>query len=169
MPAITLASHVLMRAAGAALPPADIRLAPSLLLFLGLAVAGFFEEAGWSGYATDALQERRGPLAAALVIGLVWAVWHIVPLVQAHRQAGWIAWWGLGTVGSRVIIVWLYNHSGRSVVAAALYHAMSNLCWQLFPQRGSHYDPRYTSPLILAVAAVVTLTCARSRRDYAPL
>lgn len=60
-------------------------------------------------------------------------------------------------VGSRVIIVWLYNNTGKSVAAAALYHGMSNLCWQLFPNRGSHYDPRVTTPLIVAVAAIVRL------------
>jgi hypothetical protein len=44
-----------------------------------------------------------------------------------------------------------------SIAAAALYHGMSNLSWQLFPSRGSHCDPRVTTRLIVAVAAMVTL------------
>ena len=37
---------------------------------------------------------------------------------------------------------WLYIHAGKSVFVAALFHAMINLCWQLFPINGSFYDPR---------------------------
>jgi uncharacterized protein len=64
------------------------------------------------------------------------------------------------------VIVWLYNNTGRSVFAASLYHGTLNLCWQLFPNRGSHYDPRITSLLIISVATIVTilshLCCRRS-------
>jgi hypothetical protein len=56
----------------------------------------------------------------------------------------------------RVIIVWLYNSTGGSVVAAALLHAMSNLAWQLFPVNGSSYDPRING-LILTVVATALL------------
>jgi CAAX protease family protein len=98
-----------------------------------------------------------GALRAAIIIGCVWAGWHIVPLVQVHRPATWIGWWALGTVGSRILIVWLYNNTGRSVFAAALYHAVLNLSWQLFPNRGSHYDPRITAILILSAGVAVTL------------
>ena len=157
MPAITLVSYAFMQATGFPLPPPQVSPLPAFVLFLALVVSGFCEEAGWSGYATDPLQERWGVLLASLLIGAVWAVWHIVPLIQAHRTPDWILWWALGTVGSRVIIVWVYNKTGRSVAAAALYHAMSNLCWQLFPNRGSHYDPRVTTPLIIAVAGFVSL------------
>jgi uncharacterized protein len=71
---------------------------------------------------------------------------------------------GSGTVGSRVVIAWFYNNTGRSVFAASLYHGTLNLCWQLFPNRGSHYDPRVTTLLILPVAAIVTLVPLCCRR-----
>ncbi|HEU0113987.1 MAG TPA: CPBP family intramembrane glutamic endopeptidase, partial [Thermomicrobiales bacterium] len=41
------------------------------------------EEAGWSGYVIDPLQSRWSALSAAMVVGLVWAVWHAVPYLQA--------------------------------------------------------------------------------------
>ena len=37
------------------------------------------EETGWSGYATEPLQSRHGLLGAGLILGVVWAVWHIIP------------------------------------------------------------------------------------------
>jgi len=76
-----------------------------------------------------------------ILIGAVWAVWHFIPLLQAHRSMEWIAWWSLGTISLRVIMVWIYAQSGRSVFGMALFHAMINLCWQLFPINGSYYDP----------------------------
>ena len=137
------------------LPEPRIAPGPAVVLLVAFFVTALGEEVGWSGYVLAPLQERWGALRAAVLLGMVWAVWHTIPLVQAGRAGSWIAWWGLGTVGSRVIIVWLYDNTGGSVLAASLYHATSNLCWQLFPVAGSHYNPRVTSPLIVATAALV--------------
>jgi uncharacterized protein len=87
----------------------------------------------------------------------VWAVWHWIPLLQAHRSADWIAWWSLYTVASRVQIVWRYNNTGKSVFATALYHDVMNLYWQLFPIHGSLWDPRITSLIVTFVVAVVAV------------
>ena len=69
----------------------------------------------------------------------------------------WIAWQCLNVVAQRVLQVWLYNNTGKSVFAAVLFHAMVNLSWQLFPNNGSHYDPRFTGLIsaFLAVAVAV--------------
>jgi hypothetical protein len=58
-------------------------------------------------------------------------------------------------VANRVIIVWLYNNTGRSVFAAAMHHTMSNVTWQLFPNHGSHYDPRVSGAVFVSVAAII--------------
>jgi hypothetical protein len=106
-------------------------------------------------YAPDPLQARWGALGAGLLLGLVCATWHVVPLVQARRAPVWIAWWALGTLALRVLTEWHYNNTGRSVAAAALFHATQNLAWQLFPDRGSHYDPRVTGLVLTGVAVAV--------------
>jgi hypothetical protein len=100
------------------------------------------------------MQDRWNALQASLLLGPVWAVWHVVPLGQVGRSPGWIAWWCLFAVALRVLIVWIYNNTGKSVFAAALCHAIANLSWQLFPNYGSHWDPRITG-LITAFAAVI--------------
>ena len=126
-----------------------------LVLFVAIFFAALCEELGWSGYALDPLQERFDALGAALLIGGEWAMWHFVPLLQVPRSPVFIAWWSLGTVAARVIIVWLYNNTGRSVFIAALFHSMMNLTWQMFPINGSYYDPRVTGLITAIVAAVV--------------
>ncbi len=155
-PAVKIFSYFVSRRMGVPVPPPQFSLLSVLALPVVFFIAGLGEELGWSGYATDPLQDRFGALRASLLIGLVWAVWHFIPLWQAQRSPEFIAWWSLGTLSSRVIMVWLYNHTGRSVFVTAVFHAMINLTWQLYPLNGSFYDPRVDS-LILAVAAVVVV------------
>jgi uncharacterized protein len=154
-PAMTVATYCVMRAIGLPLPTPRFALTaiPAMVVaFLGFALA---EELGWSAYATDAMHARWGVPRTGMLLGLVWAAWHIVPLMQAHRTTPWIAGWCLGTVANRVIIVWLYTATRRSVFAAALYHTTLNLSWQLFPNRGSHYDPRVSGVVTAVIAAAV--------------
>ena len=169
-PGVVVAAYVLMRWMEWPLPAeAHVPVAWGLALFPIFLVAAWGEELGWSGYAIDPMQDRWGALPAALALGGVWAAWHLVPLIQAHRAPGWMAGWCLGTVASRVLVVWLYNNTGRSVFIATLYHASSNVSWVLFPNQGSHYDPRISGPLLALTAGVVTVawgpsTLARWRR-----
>jgi uncharacterized protein len=154
-PAIAVLAYGVLRAIGELLPnPAPLTLAIfPMFVFFFLGALG--EEIGWSGYATEPLQRYWGTVTAGVWIGLVWAVWHFIPLMQTSRSIEWIAWWSLGTISLRVIMVWLYIHSGKSVFAAAVFHAMINLCWQLFPNNGSYYDPRIFGLITLCFAIVI--------------
>jgi hypothetical protein len=74
-----------------------------------------------------------------------------------HRSPSWIAWWCLYAVAARILIVWLYNNTGRSVFAVALFHATLNLAYMLFPVHGSHFDMRLGGLVMAVTAVVVTL------------
>ncbi len=156
-PGVMLLSYGLMRLMGVPLPTLQFPVLAALAMLFAFFIAALGEELGWSGYIIDPMQDRWGALPAAVLLGLVWAVWHIVPLVQAHRSPAWIAWWCVSTVAIRVLIVWLYNNTGKSVFAAALFHTMSNVSWQLFPIHGSYYDPRVTGLIEAFAAAIVTV------------
>lgn len=156
MPGVMVLSYGLMRVMGTPLPPPQLSVLVAVVLFLGFFLAGAAEELGWSGYIIDPMQHRWTALQASVLLGMVWAAWHIVPLIQAHRSPAWIAGGCLATVAQRVLIVWIYNNAGKSVFAAILFHAMSNLAWQMFPRHGSHYDPRITGLILAFAAAVVT-------------
>jgi membrane protease YdiL (CAAX protease family) len=115
MPGVTIVTYALMPVLGLPLHAPRFTVLASLAMFVAFVIAALGEELGWSGYVIDRVQARWNALGAALLVGLVWAVWHWVPLMQAHRPIAWIAWWSLGTVALRVLIVWLYNNTGRSV------------------------------------------------------
>jgi hypothetical protein len=90
-------------------------------------------------------------------LGLVWAAWHVIPIAQTHRSPAWIAWQCLTLVATRVLFVWLYNNTGKSVFGAVLFHAIGNVGYFLFPNYGSHYDPRITAPIVAFAAVIVAV------------
>ncbi len=157
MPGVTILSCGWMRWIGVPLPIPQAPVVATLAMSLAIFILALGEELGWSGYAIDPMQDRWGALPASILLGLVWALWHIVPLVQVHRSPAWIAWWCLGTVAARVLMVWLYNNTGKSVFAMAVFHTTINVTWQLFPIHGSYFDPRVNG-VIMAIAAVVVVT-----------
>lgn len=161
MPAVLLLSYGVMILLGRPVPVPDI---PPLVVPL-LVVVFFFtaacEEAGWSGYVLEPLQARWGAAGAGVVLGAIWGAWHLVAwYLQAGHTAIWTAGQFLGSVALRVLIVWLYNNTGGSILAAVLFHDMINVSEFLFPNYGSHYDPVVTG-VILTIVAVLVTSCWR--------
>lgn len=162
MPAVTVLSFGLQRWMAVPVPVPRFKVVQTLGLLLVFFVSALGEELGWSGYGIDPVQDRWGALPASLLVGSVWAIWHSVPLVQAHRSAAWIGWWCVYTVAARVLIVWLYNNTGRNVFATVLFHMTLNVTWQLYPIRGSYWDPRVIGLITASVAAIVTMKWGRA-------
>ncbi len=117
----------------------------SALLSSPLALAAFMiqiavlgpisEEFGWRGFALDALLARWGPLGASLVLGLLWALWHL-PLffIPDTTQANYgsslheFPIFAVVPIGSAVVYTWLYLGTGRSLWSALLFHFTMNFC-----------------------------------------
>jgi uncharacterized protein len=154
MPGVSVVVYALMRWMDMPLPAPQIPVLPGSLMFVAFFVGALGEELGWSGYVLDPMQDRWSALRAGVTLGLVAVIWHLVPLLLLHRSAAWIAWWCLYAMAARILIVWLYNNTGKSVFSAALFHATLNLSYMLFPVYGSHYDMRLGG-LVMAFAAVM--------------
>ena len=157
MPIATVLSFWVQRLSGVPVPIPQIVVFQALALCVGCFIGALGEELGWSGYAIDPMQARWGALKASILLGIIWAVYHYIGLLQAHRSIEWIAWWTLYTVAARVIMVWLFNHTGRSVFGMALFHMTINVTWLLFPVSGSFFDPRVTGLILAAIAASVVM------------
>jgi uncharacterized protein len=171
MPSVSLVMYGLMRWTGTPLSASQFHLWPALLMFIAFFVEGLGEELGWSGYALEPLQARWGALGASILLGLVGILWHLTPLLLMGRSPSWIAWWCLYALTFRVFTVWLYNNTGKSVFAAALFHATLNMAYILFPVYGSHFDMRLAG-LVMAGAAMTVIivwgpkTLTRSGHAY---
>ena len=156
MPGINVVVYGLMHWMDAPLPTPQVSILPALLMAVAFFVGALGEELGWSGYVLDPLQVRWNALQASLILGVVGVLWHLVPLLLLHRSPSWISWWCLYAVAARLLTVWLYNNTGKSVFAAALFHATLNLTYMLFPIYGSHFDMRIGGLIMALAAAMVT-------------
>ena len=169
MPILALLQYGVLRGEGGALPAAQFFPVAEIVAFsLMFFVGAVGEELGWQGYAYPALKQRRSALNAALIIGTIWALWHVIPYAQMGRSADWIAWQCLGTIALRVIIVWLFVNTGQSVFVAVLFHMMINLPWGLIQNYQMFYDPFVMFVILAFVAGIFVArwgpsTLARSR------
>lgn len=89
------------------------------------------EEAGWTGFLFARLQDRQGPMRAALVTTAFFWLFHVPGfLLETGSWALTAEVMGLlllPHLASRLIVGWLYNASGSSVLIAGLFHAMHNV------------------------------------------
>jgi CAAX protease family protein len=145
---------------------------------LGVFVQGPLpEELGWRGYVLDRLQSRWTALVSSLILGTIWALWHL-PLFfikdMIHFTHGvWSAWFWqfmVGVVPMAVILTWIFNNTRRSTLAAILFHFMANLTYGLANvTAGTNF---YSTLLwIIAAIAVVALWGPGTlvRREHSPL
>ena len=99
-------------------------------IILGTFVGGGQEEFGWRGFAQPELQERYGGLYAALIVGVFWGLWHLPQFVPGGFRADWplelVGAYFVGIVAFSVLLGWVFNGSGGSVLLAMLMHGTDN-------------------------------------------
>ncbi len=156
MPLITLLSYGVMRLMGIALPDLHIPWLMIPILFALYFIAAAGEEAGWMGYAIDPLQGRWNALGASVILGSVWAIWHIPAFIQAHDTPTWIAAQCVLLVATRILMVWLYNNTGKSILAAILVHDLMNVSDALAPNYSSPYAPVIVGGVTAILVVIVT-------------
>ncbi|MFB3765947.1 MAG: CPBP family intramembrane glutamic endopeptidase, partial [Methanotrichaceae archaeon] len=125
MPFIYVLTYVIMRLVE--LPVPTVWSPPLLtpLLFIAYFFAAAGEELGYTGYVTDPMQARYTALTASLIIGLIHGAWHFPSEISIGQSLGLIIWGGvILAVSFRILIVWLYNNTGKSVISAILFHAV---------------------------------------------
>lgn len=124
------------------------------------------EEFGWRGYALDRLQARWSALTSSVVLGALWGLWHLPLFFIPGVSQSYMPLWSflLMTVALAVLITWVYNNTGRNLLAVMLFHASINL-WSfgVFPpldlvpgssQSGFHV---LTALFVVAAAVVVAV------------
>lgn len=127
---------------------------PALALALFL---GPIEEFGWRGLALPLLQRRFAPFWAGLILGVIWALWHVPSfLMSGTPQSAWsFGPYFAGVVAISVILTPLFNVSRGSLLIAVLYHfQMMN---PLFP------DAQPWDILIYIIVAVIVVWLHRDQ------
>jgi membrane protease YdiL (CAAX protease family) len=101
-----------------------------IAVFIGV---GLPEEVGWRGFALPRMQKRFGPFKGTLILGVLWAFWHLLFFLAPDHGGGPgsplapvlinFAIFSLMVVVLTFIFTWVFNHTGGSILIASLLHA----------------------------------------------
>lgn len=136
----------------------------ALPVFLStLVLTGIAEEIGWRGFALPRLQGRFSALAVSLIVAALWAAWHNNPLNLPAIRAT-IPWHLATVLAMTVLMTWVYNSRGGSLLIAVLFHAFSNFSGWVIPTLpaalgGSTAALTAQTVIHLAVAVALVLRC----------
>jgi membrane protease YdiL (CAAX protease family) len=99
-------------------------------LFTSYLVNPIGEETGWTGFAVSHLQKRFSPLSSAVILGVIWAIWHLpgffVPSEMGAFNPVNFVFFVLISIFIRIIWIWITNNSNGSGIVGLLLHASSN-------------------------------------------
>jgi membrane protease YdiL (CAAX protease family) len=117
---------------------------------------GPIEEFGWRGVALPLLQRKFAPFWAGLILGLIWAAWHIPAFMMGGTpQSNWdFLPFFAGVVALSVVLTPLFNTSRGSLLIAVIYHfQMMNPIWP---------DAQPWDSLLIIIAAAIIVWLNRS-------
>lgn len=142
------------------------------VLFLGGALG---EEPGWRGFALPRLQSVHGPLLGSLILGPLWALWHLPLFFTPWNELTLfnVVVFVLATTCLAIMYTWVFNNTKGSVLMAILIHASFNasvtgILAPLFPSPTlEHYG---LLPILVGFGAlaVVLVALTRGRLGYRP-
>jgi membrane protease YdiL (CAAX protease family) len=164
-------------ASGLSLPrPTDFALfsgvpAAGLLGVVPLVIIGALgEEIGWRGFALPHLQHRFSPLVASLILAALWALWHLPQffVIATYRALGVADYVGfaIGLSCGAIVLTWLYNRSGGSILLVAVWHGVYNVVSGT--QAATGVVAAVVSTLIMAQALLLVGLDLRARHKGQP-
>ncbi|MGE5591904.1 MAG: type II CAAX prenyl endopeptidase Rce1 family protein [Bacillota bacterium] len=107
------------------------QLAVPVYWVLSILSYGFGEEVGWRGFALPRLQQKYGQLASAVILSLIWALWHLPVFAfstgMSQMGPAEIFGWYISLLTGSVLLTWMYNGARGSVLIVAVFHAALNV------------------------------------------
>lgn len=157
MATVKLTAALVHRAATGAWPP--FGQTPLFIMAAAIAISTWVqagEEIGWRGYALPRLTARLGLGRASLLLGVIWAVWHLplflIPGIETSGQSFPVY---LSQVTAlSVAMAWLYWKTGGSLLLTMVMHAAINNTKDIVPSGIS----AEMNPLALSGSLITWLT-----------
>jgi membrane protease YdiL (CAAX protease family) len=99
-----------------------------ITMFITYFIYAMGEEFGWRGYVLPRLQVRWSALTSSILVGLLWAGYHLGNYVLTGSHAGLTLWeYTLRVILLSILYTWVFNNTKGSVLAVVLFHAASNV------------------------------------------
>lgn len=145
------------------LPPMSAGAAFAVVLLIN----GFGEETGWRGFALPLLSRRHSPLTASVLLAGIWAGWHapLFIILEGYRgfSPGTLVGFAFGLACGSIVLTQIFNRSGGSVLAAALWHTSYNMVSSTAAVRGIYAATVTTAIILWASVLVVGELVSRHR------
>ena len=132
-----------------------------------------FEEPGWRGFALPRLQPLHGPLVGTIILGILWALWHLPEFLvpswaESSGGSGFldIVKFVVIAIAFAIVITWIFNNTKGSVFMAILVHASIDT---FSIPMGALFSPSHVANSILlsfGVLVVVLVVLTRGRLGY---
>jgi membrane protease YdiL (CAAX protease family) len=161
MAAIKLAAALLHRIATGAWPvfgQGPVYIMAAAIVFSTPVQAG--EEIGWRGYALPRLSASLGLPSASIVLGVIWACWHLpfFFISGADKSGQSFPMYLLGVTALSVAMAWLYWRTNGSLLLTMLMHAAINNTKDIVPSAVSAATNVFSpSPSLVAWLSVAIL------------
>jgi uncharacterized protein len=130
-------------------------------------IVGLFEEVGWRGFALPRLQRRLDAIWAALVLGIIWALWHLPELISDPTRQRPPLQFVLWALALSVIFTWLYNSTNGSLPIVIICHAAIDTAGRYllpeFSNGGYQVVWWYIVGLYIVIAIIVVLVTGPQR------
>ncbi len=156
-------------------PPVDWSGLPPLYtvvpMFIMLTVAaGIGEEFGWRGFLLPRLQTRHNALVSGLIVGVIWAIWHI-PLFfikgtsqyDQQSQGGLllaILAYSVFVIASSIKFTWVFNNTKGSVLLAAVLHGADNVWGGYIDVYRGHFGGIFTFMAVSVLVSIIIVLMA---------
>lgn len=114
------------------------------------------EEMGWRGYVLPRLQARYSALTASLILGVIWAFWHL-PKFLAPDNSSPFGLFVVEIVAQTVLYTWLYNNTRGSLLLVTLFHAASNTAGVFLPVANTVSGANQGALMIQVILEVITV------------
>ena len=128
------------------------------------------EEPGWRGFALPRLQRLHSPLVASLILGPLWALWHLpffwVPAWNFPPTLANIVLFVIASIPVTILITWVFNNTKGSVLMAILGHwsfDMTFVILNLLFTAAIVTDYGSTLPVLVSLGTVALLVIALTR------
>jgi membrane protease YdiL (CAAX protease family) len=106
---------------------ADLSTPGTAFIVLATIPLAWFEELGWRRFALDRMLKTHSPLASALILGVPWALIHLILLLPGMMSVGAPALpQTIVLVALSIILTWAYVRSRGSLLAVTLLHGVQN-------------------------------------------
>ena len=151
-------------------------LLPSLWVFPVYFLAMVFfgggqEELGWRGYILDPIEARLGPWLGNLVLGVVWAAWHLPLFLIPGTTQAYMSFPGfmLMTTGYSWFYSWVRQASGKRTLAGLFVHGLANAIIPVFPLTimvpGAPQPRFWIYAVLIFVIGILTMALRSLRKE----